>query len=107
MKPIGGSGSSENYLLLINDLIIGYDFQITADDEVIQTVGSTRTAELATPLFQYKEFMFGWTSSYGKEYMVAYLLTPFMASINNLSSAVVKTTDMTMKITYELTEETS
>jgi len=53
------------------------------------------------------KFLFAWTSSYGKEYMVAYLLTPFLASINNLSSAVVKTTDMTMKITYELTEETS
>ena len=36
----------------------------------------------------------------------AYLLTPYLASINNLSSAVVKNTDKTMKITYTLTEET-
>lgn len=35
-----------------------------------------------------------------------YLLTPYLATINNLSSAVVKTTDKTMKITYTLTEET-
>lgn len=34
-----------------------------------------------------------------------YLLTPYLASINNLSSAVVKTVDKTMKITYMLTEE--
>lgn len=34
-----------------------------------------------------------------------FLLTPYLASINNLSTAVVKTTDKTMKITYELTEE--
>ena len=94
-------------VMLNDDLIVGYDFQIASDDSVIATAGSTRFKEIATPLLQYKEFMFGWTSSYGKEYMVAYLLTPFMASINNLSSAVVKTTDMTMKITYELTEETS
>lgn len=94
-------------VMLNDDLIVGYDFQIASDDSVIATVGSTRFKEIATPLFQYNEFLFAWTSSYGKEYMVAYLLTPFLASINNLSSAVVKTTDMTMKITYELTEETS
>jgi len=34
-----------------------------------------------------------------------YLLTPYLATINNLSSAVVKTVDKTMKITYTLTEE--
>lgn len=38
---------------------------------------------------------------------MTYLLTPYLASINNLASAVVKTTDKTMKITYELTEEDS
>jgi len=107
-KPLAGSGTSENYMVMVNeDLIIGYDFQITASDRIIATVGSERILPIATPLFQYKHFLFGWTSSYGSEYFVCYLLTPYLASINNLSSAVVKTTDMTMKITYELTEETS
>ena len=43
--------------------------------------------------------------NYGSDYRMTYLLTPYLASINNLASAVVKTTDKTMKITYELTEE--
>ena len=33
-------------------------------------------------------------------------MTPYLASINNLSSAVVKTVDKTMKITYTLTGAT-
>ena len=93
------------YLTLIGDLIIGTDFQITADDTVIKTKGSQRLNHAATPLFQYKQFLLGWGGSYGKEYRTMYLLTPYLATINNLSSAVVKTTDKTMKITYTLTEE--
>ena len=83
----------------------GGDFQITAEDTVIQTQGSVRINNAATPLFQYKNFLFGWGGSYGNEYRTAYLLTPYLASINNLSSAVVKTVDKTMKITYTLTEQ--
>lgn len=82
------------------------DFQITADDRVIKTQGSARFEAMATPLFQYKNFVFMWGGSYGKEHRCDYLLTPYLASINNLSSAVVKNTDKTMKITYTLTEET-
>lgn len=67
---------------------------------------SARFEAMATPLFQYKNFVFMWGGSYGKEHRCAYLLTPYLASINNLSSAVVKNTDKTMKITYTLTEET-
>lgn len=105
MKPLGGSGSCECYLLLIGDLIIGWDFQVTADDVVVQTAGTERLTNQATPLFQYKEFLTGWNGSYGNEYHISYLLTPYLATINNLSSAVVKTADKTMKITYTLTEE--
>ena len=82
------------------------DFQITADDRAIKTQGNARFEAMATPLFQYKNFVFMWGGSYGKEHRCAYLLTPYLASINNLSSAVVKNTDKTMKITYTLTEET-
>ena len=39
-------------------------------------------------------------------YRNIYLLAPYLATINNLPSAVVKTADKTMKITYTLTEET-
>lgn len=104
-KPLCDSGSCEVYMTLIGDLIVAGDFQITAGDEVIHTQGSVRLNDAATPLFQYKHFLFGWGGSYGSEYRTAYLLTPYLASINNLSSAVVKTVDKTMKITYTLTEE--
>ena len=96
---------TDRSLTLVGDLIIGGDFQITAEDAVIQTQGSVRLNNAATPLFQYKNFLVGWGGSYGNEYRTAYLLTPYLASINNLSSAVVKTVDKTMKITYTLTEQ--
>ena len=93
-------------MTLIGDLIIAGDFQITADDRVIKTQGSIRLNHAATPLFPYKQFLVGWGGSYGNEYRSVYLLTPYLATINNLSSAVVKTVDKTMKIIYTLTEET-
>ena len=105
LKPLGDSGACENYLVMVNDIIIGYDFQVTIEDKIIQTVGTKRFPAIGTPLFQYKEFLLFWSSSYGSEYMQCYMLTPYLASINNLSSAVVKTTEMTMKVTYELTEQ--
>ena len=104
MKPLGGSGSCENYLQLVGDLIIGWDFLVDVGDNVTQTFGEVRFTNIATPLFQYKEFGICWSASYGNEYRHAYLLTPYLATINNLSSAVVKTVDKTMKITYTLTE---
>lgn len=104
-KPLCETGTCEVYMTLIGDLIIGGDFQVTVEDKVIHTQGSFRLNDAATPLFQYKNFLLGWGGSYGSEYRTMYLLTPYLASINNLSSAVVKTVDKTMKITYTLTEE--
>ena len=105
MKPLCESATCELYLTLIGDLIIGGDFQVTADDTVIHTQGSARLGSTATPLFQHKQFLVGWGGSYGNEYRHMYLLTPYLATINNLSSAVVKDANKTMKITYTLTEE--
>lgn len=105
-KPLCETGTCEVYMTLVGDLIIGGDFQVTVEDKVIHTQGSFRLNNAATPLFQYKNFLLGWGGSYGSEYRTMYLLTPYLATINNLSSAVVKTVDKTMKITYTLTEET-
>ncbi len=104
-KSIGGSGSCESRLAIIRDLIIGYDFVIDVNDKVTKTFGGTRYGTLATPLFEYKGFLLGWGGSYGNEYRYNYLLTPYLATISNLSQAVVKNADKTMKITYTLTEE--
>jgi hypothetical protein len=89
---------------MIGDLVIGYDFQIDVNDKVIRTAGTVRFESIATPLFQYKQFLIGWGGSYGSEYRLMYLLTPYLATINNLGSAVVKDAGKTMKVTYELTE---
>ena len=101
-----GRASCEQYVVLIGDIIFGSDFQILAEDTVIRTKGDVKVNYLATPLFQYKKYLFGWGGSYGVDNRSAYLLTPYLASINNLDEAVVKTTDKTMRITYTLTEET-
>lgn len=104
-KPLCETGTCEVYMTLIGDLIVGGDFQVTANDTIIRTQGSFRLNDAATPLFQYKNFLLGWGGSYGTEYRTMYLLTPYLATINNLPSAVVKTVDKTMKITYTLTQE--
>ena len=104
-KPLCETGTCEVYMTLIGDLIVGGDFQVTVNDTIIRTQGSFRLNDAATPLFQYKNFLLGWGGSYGTEYRTMYLLTPYLATLNNLSSAVVKTVDKTMKITYTLTQE--
>lgn len=104
-KPLCETGTCEVYMTLIGDLIVGGDFQVTANDTIIRTQGSFRLNDAVTPLFQHKNFLLGWGGSYGTEYRTMYLLTPYLATINNLSSAVVKTVDKTMKITYILTQE--
>ena len=103
-KPLCETGSCELYMTLVGDIIVAGDFQVLADDTIVHTQGSARLKNAASPLFQYKHFLLGWGGSYGNEYRTMYLLTPYLASINNLSSAVVKTVDKTMKITYTLTE---
>ena len=106
-KSIGSSGSCECRLTKINDVLIGWDFMIDSSDNVIATYGETRFNNLATPIMQYKEFATGWGGSYGTEYRYNYIVTPYLATICNLSEAVIKNADKTMKITYELTEETT
>ena len=106
-KPLCATGSCEVYMTLVGDIIVGGDFQVLADDTIVHTQGSEKLNDSATPLFSYKEFLVGWGGSYGNAYRNVYLLMPYLATINNLSSAVVKTTDKTMKITYTLTEEAS
>ena len=107
IRCIGDTGSSEVYLSMIGDIIVGYDFEIDINDNVIATYAGIRCDNIATPFFQYKEYLFAWGGAYLNQYRYTFLLTPYLATISNLSQAVVKTTDKTMKITYTLTETTS
>ena len=53
--------------------------------------------------FGLRESMY--SSSYYYVYKELYLYTPYLATINNLGTPVIKTADKTMKITYTITEE--
>ena len=104
-KCIGESGSTECRLSILNDIIIGYDFEIDISDNVTATFAGVRCGNIATPFFQYKEFVFAWGGAHLSQYRYTWLLTPYLATISNLSQAVVKNADKTMKITYTLTEQ--
>ena len=56
---------------------------------------------------RYKTYMLRewvYSSSRYCNYKELFLYTPYLATINNLASPVIKTADKTMKITYTLTE---
>lgn len=50
-------------------------------------------------------FCIGYDNNGTSLYKELYLQTPYLGTINNLSSPILKTADKTMKITYTLTEE--
>ncbi len=106
------SGCSTSYqngcinIWTIGDWVIGSDFRINTNDEVIHTANIANYYYTTTPLFQYGPYLlsFGsYDSRYARKNL--WLLTPYLASINNLSTSVIKTADKTMKITYTVTEE--
>ena len=96
-------GSGELYMTVVGDQIYACDFRILADNTVVKISVEDKLAGASTPLFQYKEFLFAWSGGSSVR-RVVFVLTPFQATVNNLDSAVVKTTDQTMRITYTLTE---
>ncbi len=99
----GMGESTLTYVLMtvVQGIIMGLDFMILEDDTVVLTKGDSKFTYMGTRAFQWKQYLFTWTMNYRS----VFLLTPYLATINNLSSAVVKTADKTMKITYTLTEE--
>lgn len=99
----GMGDSAYTYILMtvIQGIIMGLDFMILEDDTVVLTKGDTKFTYMGTRAYQWKQYLFTWTMNSRS----VFLLTPYLATINNLSSAVVKTADKTMKITYTLTEE--
>ena len=57
-------------------------------------------------LFQYGPYLFsfgGYDAKHTRQNL--FLLTPYLATINNLETSVIKTADKTMKITYTIREE--
>lgn len=104
-KQLTDGTSGEVYMITVNDIIIGWDFQIGPDDKVTKVSGAVRLFYASSPIFQYKNFLVQWGGAYGSDFRTVYLLTPYLASINNLETPVIKTAEKTMKITYTLTQE--
>ena len=99
-----------NYLYECGDYILGYDFIINSQDELIKNYGKNQFSGIGldyikTSLIPMGPFMIGYSSDEETLYKTLYLHTPYLGTINNLSSPILKTADKTMKITYTLTEE--
>ena len=94
-------------LYILGDIIIGTNFTIDKNDRVTEIAQSDLSTIECIPL-SYGPFLLGYFAngeSSGDKYLrkVLYLITPYSATINNLSKTVEKTADKTMKITYYLT----
>lgn len=83
-------------MTIINDIIVTYDFEIDVNDHVVSAYAGERCGNFSTPFFQYKEYVFAWGSAYLSQYRYTWILTPYLATICNLSEAVVKNADKTM-----------
>ena len=107
-QPLGTPGPSEVYITKINELVYIFDRVIFPNiyGEGPRTNSDERFCPMSTPLFRYKEFLVCWGADYSKTYRTMFLYTPYLATINNLSSSINKTPDTTMKITYTLREVT-
>ena len=94
-------------MYILGDMIIGTNFTIDKKDKVTEIAQSDLSTIECIPL-SYGPFLLGYFAngeSSGDKYLrkVLYLITPYSATINNLSKTVEKTADKTMKITYYLT----
>ena len=98
------------YIYNWGDYILGYNFLINSNDEVVRTFKKNNYSGI---LFEYacsniiKQGPFAIIYGFYDErlYKNIFLNTSYLGTINNLSSPVLKTADKTMKITYTLTEE--
>ena len=98
--------SGKNYLANIGDWIVGSDFLINTEDRVFRKANNAPWTYTGSPLFQYGPYLFsfgGYDAKHTRQNL--FLLTPYLATINNLETSVIKTADKTMKITYTILEE--
>ena len=98
--------SGSIYLANLGDWIVGSDFRINTEDKVFRKANSAQWTYTSTPLFQYGPYFFSFGGYYANSTRQnLFLWTPYLATINNLETSVIKTTDKTMKITYTIQEE--
>ena len=98
--------SGSIYLANLGDWIVGSDFRINTEDKVFRKANSAQWTYTSTPLFQYGPYLFSFGGYYANSTRQnLFLWTPYLATINNLETSVIKTADKTMKITYTIQEE--
>ena len=102
-------GGEYNYLYKWGDYILGYEFVIDKKDQVIvNNVDSYNGSGIGNLMMETQTigpFAIGFGGYEERFYKLLFLHTPYLGTINNLSSPILKTADKTMKITYTLTEE--
>lgn len=90
------------------DYVIGVDYWIDTNDNVFRHVEYQLGYNTSSPFFECGVYSLTYgTYSYGSSkaiYKTLRLVTPYLATINNLGTPVIKTADKTMKITYTVTE---
>lgn len=94
------------YMFVLGDWVCGSDFRIASDDTVYKCANSMPVGYSGTPLFEYGPFYISYggydSRSVRRDF---FMRTPYLATINNLSTSVIKTADKTMKITYTIEEQ--
>lgn len=102
--------SSNEFSYIVDDDIVinGWYFE---DGHPAQKIGSIGYQSYCAwgihQMARYKTYMLReWVYNHNRycNYKELFLYTPYLATINNLASPVIKTADKTMKITYTLTE---
>ena len=98
--------SGSMWLANLGDWIVGSAFRINTEDKVFRKADSAQWTYTSTPLFQYGPYLFSFGGYYANSTRQnLFLWTPYLATINNLETSVIKTADKTMKITYTIQEE--
>lgn len=94
------------YMYTLGDWVCGSDFRISSDDKVYKCANTMPVSYSGTPFFEYGPFYISYgaydSRSVRRE---LFMRTSYLATINNLSTSVIKTADKTMKITYTIEEQ--
>lgn len=104
-----GGYYNNTHMILVVDRVVGRGWQLDTSDNVILTKdeGCITYAPVSSQ-FRYKEFLISYGVDSSHFYLQCHLYTPFLATVNNLAGGTVnKTAEKMMKITYELTEQTT
>ena len=106
------NSSSLHTFLIDDDVVINDWYYLNGEPKLhVRNLQSNDYARWGRKsMARYKAFAYQeYYCSYGNYYFYKdlYLYTPYLATINNLATPVIKTADKTMKITYTLTETQS